>query len=64
MRHVRVQGIFVGSVQDLVDLCAALRAAPAVRPVVDRVFPLRELPAALRWMADGRHFGKIVLEAE
>lgn len=64
MRHVRVQGIFVGSVQDLVDLCAALRAAPEVRPVVDRVFPLRELPAALRWMADGRHFGKIVLEAE
>lgn len=63
MRHIRVQGIFVGSVQDLSDLCDAMRAAPQVRPVVDRCFALSELPEALRWMAAGRHFGKVVLEA-
>jgi len=62
MRHVRVQGIFVGSVDDLSDLCAALRQAPEVRPVLDRTFPLTELPEALQWMADGRHFGKVALE--
>ena len=63
MRHIRVQGIFVGSVQDLSDLCDAMRGAPQVRPVVDRCFALAELPAALQWMADGRHFGKVVLQA-
>lgn len=63
MRHVRVQGIFVGSVDDLRDLCAALRDSPDTRPVVDRIFDLSALPEALQWMADARHFGKIVLTA-
>jgi len=63
MRHVRVQGVFVGSVQDLRDLVACYDAHPSQRPVVDRVFPLAELPAALAWMAEARHMGKVVLEA-
>ena len=63
MRHVRVQGVFVGSVRDLRDLVACYAAHPDQRPVVDRVFPLSELPDALGWMAEGRHMGKVVLEA-
>ncbi len=63
MRHVRMQGIFVGSVDDLRNLCAALRDSPHTRPVVDRTVDLRALPEALQWMADARHFGKIVLKA-
>ena len=61
MRHVRVQGVFVGSVRDLADLVACYRAHPDQRPVVDRVFELAELPQALQWMAAGRHMGKVVL---
>lgn len=33
----------------------------ALRPVVDRVFPLEEADAAQAYMKSGRHFGKIVL---
>ena len=62
MRHVRVQGVFVGSVQDLRDLVACYETHPGQRPVVDRVFPLAQLPDALAWMADARHMGKVVLE--
>ena len=49
-------------------LCAELEAkvwplfaAGAVKPVVDKVFPLAEAPAAHRWMEAGGHIGKILL---
>jgi len=64
MRHVRVQGVFVGSTADFRDLVACYNAHPNQRPVVDRTFPLTELPAALQWMADGRHMGKVVLTTQ
>lgn len=34
----------------------------AIRPVVDRVFPLAEGNAAIQRMDEGRQFGKVVLE--
>lgn len=33
-----------------------------LRPIIDRVFPLREGPAALRYLEAGGQFGKVVLE--
>lgn len=63
MRGVRLQGVFVGSRDDLADLCRALEAAPAVRPVVDRVFPFDALPAALAHLQAGAHMGKVVVAA-
>jgi NADPH:quinone reductase len=36
-------------------------AAGRIRPVVDRVFPFAELPAARQYMEANRHLGKIVL---
>ena len=36
-------------------------AAQELRPVIDRVFPLRELRAAIEYLATGRHFGKICI---
>lgn len=64
MRGVRVQGIFVGHREDFSSLCRALAAHPSVRPVVDRVFPWTALPEALRYLASGQHFGKVVVEID
>jgi NADPH:quinone reductase-like Zn-dependent oxidoreductase len=43
---------------------APLIARGALRPVVDRVFPLAEAAAAHACMAGGGSFGKLVLSAE
>jgi len=32
-----------------------------LQPVVDRVFPFAEAPAAFRYMESGAHFGKVCL---
>jgi NADPH:quinone reductase-like Zn-dependent oxidoreductase len=60
MRHIRVQGIFVGSREMFVDMNRAI-GMHRLRPVVDSVFPMAEFAAALRHMESGTHFGKICL---
>lgn len=45
------------------DLAGAIQRG-ALRPVLDRVFPLAELPAAHAYMLSNRQFGKIVLSTE
>lgn len=61
MRQLRVQGVYVGSRAMFEALNRAL-AASRLRPVVDdRVFSLREAPAAFAHMEAGGHFGKIVV---
>ncbi len=61
MRGVRLQGVFVGSVADQQALCTALAAHPDQRPVVDRIFPFAEAPAALAHLRSGAHMGKVVV---
>jgi NADPH:quinone reductase-like Zn-dependent oxidoreductase len=61
MSHVRVQGIFVGSREDLCALVRALEAHPDVEPVIDRVFPFDEAPRAFEHLASASHMGKIVV---
>lgn len=46
--------------QDLEELRKLLEAG-AVRPFVDRTFPLDEVPDAIRYLRDGRARGKIVI---
>ena len=46
--------------QDLEDLRKLLEAG-AIRPVVDRTFPLDQVPEAIRYLRDGRAHGKIVI---
>lgn len=45
------------------DLAGAVQRG-ALRPVLDRVFPLAELPAAHAYMLSNRQFGKIVLSTD
>src|ERR687887_2856954 len=46
--------------QDLEELRELLEAG-AIRPIVDRTFPLEEVPKAIRYLRDGQARGKIVI---
>ncbi|TNC72995.1 zinc-dependent alcohol dehydrogenase family protein [Rubellimicrobium roseum] len=59
-RQQRLQGLIVGSRAMQGDFVRALDTL-ALRPVVDRVFPLEEAAAAFAHERDGAHFGKIGL---
>ena len=59
-RRANVQGISVGSMQMFEAMTRAI-AANGIKPVLDKVFPFGEAPAAYRHMASGAHFGKIVI---
>ena len=59
-RRAVVRGIPIGSREsfDHMNLAIALNK---MRPVVDRVFPWTDARAALEYMREGKHFGKIVV---
>jgi NADPH:quinone reductase-like Zn-dependent oxidoreductase len=60
MNMIRLQGVFVGPRDAFERMNRALEASK-LRPIVDRVFPFDELPAALERIESGAHVGKIVL---
>ncbi len=60
MKQVRCQGVFVGHRQGFEALVRAV-ARHAIVPVVDRVWPIDELPAALTALSTGAHVGKLSL---
>lgn len=60
MQRVKVQGILVGDREGFEAMNRAVTAA-ALRPVIDRAFSFEEVKAALDRMAQGGHFGKIVV---
>jgi NADPH:quinone reductase-like Zn-dependent oxidoreductase len=55
-----VRGIFVGSHAMFESMNSAL-ARHQTRPVVDRVFPFADAPAAYDYQRSGAHFGKVVI---
>lgn len=59
-RHVRLQGITVGSADDFRAMSRAI-GLHGLRPVVDRVFAFADLHPALQHLASGQHFGKICI---
>jgi NADPH:quinone reductase-like Zn-dependent oxidoreductase len=48
-------------VDDRIGAVAELIAAGKLAPVVDRTFPLAELPDAMRYLQEGRALGKVVV---
>ncbi len=60
-RQARLQGLIVGSRREQQEMVRALDAS-ALRPVIDRRFPLEGIADAFRYQASGAHFGKICLE--
>jgi NADPH:quinone reductase-like Zn-dependent oxidoreductase len=61
MKAVRVQGVFVGSRAMFEDM-NRLIAGEGIKPVIDRVFPFTEAPAAFKYLESGSHFGKVVVK--
>jgi NADPH:quinone reductase-like Zn-dependent oxidoreductase len=61
MKSVSLQGIFVGSREMFEGMNRAIDVNK-IKPVVDRTFGFDEVPAALAYMASGKHFGKIVIK--
>jgi NADPH:quinone reductase-like Zn-dependent oxidoreductase len=60
MKHIRLQGIFVGSRRMLESMIRAIESSQ-LHPVVDRVFPFDQAVEALRHLESGAHFGKVVI---
>jgi NADPH:quinone reductase-like Zn-dependent oxidoreductase len=59
-KQLTVQGVFVGSREHFETMNQAI-AFHGLEPVVDRVFGFDEVHAAMKWMAAGAHFGKVVI---
>jgi NADPH:quinone reductase-like Zn-dependent oxidoreductase len=59
-RHIRLQGITVGSGDDFRTMVRAI-SQQGMRPVVDRVYDFEQLHQALQHLASGKHFGKICI---
>ncbi|HEY0865950.1 MAG TPA: zinc-binding dehydrogenase, partial [Fimbriimonas sp.] len=59
-KNLVLRGVYVGSRADFVVMNRFLEGS-GIRPVIDRVFPFDEVPAALAYMEEGRHFGKVAI---
>jgi NADPH:quinone reductase-like Zn-dependent oxidoreductase len=59
-RHVRLQGITVGSRDDFEAMSRAMERH-GTRPCIDRTFAFEEMKEALEHLRAGRHFGKIAI---
>jgi NADPH:quinone reductase-like Zn-dependent oxidoreductase len=60
-RQVRLQGVTVGSRQGLEAMCRAMTTHD-IKPVVDSVFAMEDMPAAVAHLNSGKHFGKVCIE--
>ncbi|HEV7406803.1 MAG TPA: NAD(P)-dependent alcohol dehydrogenase [Chthoniobacteraceae bacterium] len=61
-RNARMDGIYVGSRADFEALDAFL-TEHRIHPVIDRIFPWKDAPAAYAHLESGSHFGKVVIVA-
>jgi hypothetical protein len=63
MQQQRLQGVTVGSVEDLQAMCDAI-AVNKMKPVIDKTFPFDQAAEAFRYMASGAHFGKVATRSD
>jgi len=61
LKRAQLHGLSVGSRQDFADMLKAI-AANQIRPVIDKTFPFNAAQEAFRYLASGKHFGKVVIE--
>lgn len=61
MRSIRVQGIYVGSRVMFERMNRAI-VLHKIKPIVDRVFPWLDVKAAMKYMKEQKHVGKVCLK--
>ncbi len=61
MNLLHVVGLTCGSRRQFADMLRTI-GRHAIKPVIDKTFPLQELPAALARLQTGGHVGKICIE--
>jgi NADPH:quinone reductase-like Zn-dependent oxidoreductase len=61
MQQQRLQGVTVGSVEDLQKMCDAI-SVNGMRPVIDGAFAFDQAKAAFSYMESGAHFGKVAIK--
>src|SRR5207253_6256015 len=61
MQQQRLQGVTVGSVEDLQAMCNAITVS-GLKPVIDTTFGFDQVKDAFAHMASGAHFGKVAIE--
>lgn len=59
-KQIRIQGIYVGSRAMFDEMNKAIRHAK-LRPIIEGQFAFTQAREAMEYMADGSHFGKIVV---
>jgi len=59
--NLHINGITVGNRENVEQMVRAIEVAK-LKPVIDRRFPLDQLPEALALMQSGGHFGKVVID--
>ena len=59
-KQIQIQGVFVGSREMFEDMNRAI-TFHNLKPVIDTIFKFDQVHEALKWMASGSHFGKIVV---
>ena len=60
VREIELLGVYMGSRSDLFKITGLLERG-LLKPVVDRVFDLKDAREAHRYLEESRHFGKVVL---
>jgi NADPH:quinone reductase-like Zn-dependent oxidoreductase len=62
-RLATINGVFVGS-REMFEAFNRAIIQSGLKPVVDRVFPFADAPAAFRHLQSGAHFGKVVISSD
>jgi D-arabinose 1-dehydrogenase-like Zn-dependent alcohol dehydrogenase len=63
VQQQRLQGVTVGSVDDLQALADA-SAVNRLQPVIDKVFPFAQAKEAFSYLASGIQFGKVAISID
>ena len=63
VREIELLGVYMGSRANLFKI-AELFERGVYKPIVDRVFPLRNAAEAHNYLESSKHFGKVVLKVE
>ena len=60
MQQQRLQGVTVGSVEDLKAMADAI-SVNRMKPVIDKIFSFDQAKQAFAHMESGAHFGKVAI---